>query len=264
MTDAVQVRLQEGIARILLNRPEALNAVDGDLARELAERLGTVSLSNEVKAVVITGKGRAFCAGGDLRWVREFPEGPDAGLHELAGIFHRSIIEIRQMDKPVIAAINGVAAGAGFSLALACDFRIMAEKAVLRQAYTSAGLSIDGGGSFTLPRLVGLGRALEIAAFDPVIESRQALEWGLVTRVVDEGRAEPEAVAVARDLMTRSLTSFAGSKRLLGDSFDRPLEVQLERERSSLVSCARLPDGREGIQAFTEKRKPVFGRSDPP
>ncbi len=162
------------------------------------------------------------------------------------------------MDKPVIAAINGVAAGAGLSLVLACDFRVMSDVTFLRQAYTAAGLAIDGGGTFTLPRLVGSARALEIAAFDPAIDARRALEWGLVTRVVKEGLVMAEALAMAGDLMARSLTSFAWSKRLLRDSFERSLEVQLEREREAIATCAGLPDGREGIQAFIEKRKPAF------
>ncbi|MGA2074862.1 MAG: enoyl-CoA hydratase-related protein [Terriglobia bacterium] len=261
MSEAVQVDHEEGIAKILLNRPEALNALNDDMARKLSERLGAMAVDAEVRAIVLSGRGRAFCAGGDLRWVQEFPGGSAAGLHKLAGLFHRSIIEIRRMDKPVIAAINGVAAGAGFSLALACDFRVMAQGAVLRQAYTAAGLAIDGGGTFTLPRLVGLARALEIAAFDPTIDSLKALNWGLVTRVVEDSRVESEGVEMARDLIARSLTSFSWSKRLLSDSFDRPLEVQLEREREGIVTCAALPDGREGIRAFTEKRKPVFGQA---
>jgi 2-(1,2-epoxy-1,2-dihydrophenyl)acetyl-CoA isomerase len=259
MADALKVEILDGVAHVRLDRRAALNALDADLAVALAEGLGSLTLDRRVKAVILSGEGRAFCSGGDLRWALAFPGGAAAGLHHLAGAFHRSIVEIRRMPKPVIAAINGVAAGAGFSLALACDFRVMAEAAVLRQAYTTSGLSIDGGGTFTLPRLVGLARALEIAAFDPVIDARAALEWGLVNRVSQD--AEAEAEAMARQLLGRSLTSFAWSKRLLGDAFDRPLEVQLERERAGIVACAGLPDGEEGIRAFTEKRKPVFGRA---
>ncbi len=258
MADALKLEARDGIARVRLDRPAMLNALDTDLALALAEGLAGLTLDRRVKAVIVTGEGRAFCAGGDLRWAQAQPGGPAAGLHQLAGAFHRAIAEIRHMPKPVIAAINGVAAGAGFSLALACDFRVMAEGAALRQAYTTAGLSIDGGGTFTLPRLVGLGRALEIAAFDPVIDARVALEWGLVNRLAQD--AEAEAEAMSRDLLGRSLTSFAWSKRLLSDAFDRPLEVQLERERAGIVACAGLPDGEEGIRAFTEKRKPFFGR----
>jgi 2-(1,2-epoxy-1,2-dihydrophenyl)acetyl-CoA isomerase len=163
------------------------------------------------------------------------------------------------MNKPVIAAVNGIAAGGGFSLALACDFRIMDKSAVLRQAYTSNGLSIDGGGTFTLPRLVGLARALEIVAFDRPISSQQALAWGLATKVVEDGHSVKEAVEMACELAGGSLNSFGWSKQLLTDSFDTAFEAQLERERAGLRSCAAHPDGKEGLQAFVEKRKPAFG-----
>ena len=162
------------------------------------------------------------------------------------------------MSKPVIAAINGIAAGGGFSLALACDFRVMAESAVLRQAYTSNGLCVDGGGSFILPRLVGLARALEIMAFDQPISSEQALSWGLVTKITQDGKALEEAMIMARELIKGSLHSFGWSKKLLTDSFNSSLETHIERERRGLSSCAAHPEGKEGLTAFAEKRKPVF------
>jgi 2-(1,2-epoxy-1,2-dihydrophenyl)acetyl-CoA isomerase len=163
------------------------------------------------------------------------------------------------MKKPVVAAVNGVAAGGGFSLALACDFRVMDESAVLNQAYTSAGLCIDGGGTFTLPRLVGYARALEIAAFDKPISASRALDWGLVTTVVANGQALAEAVTMGRDLADRSLNSFAWTKKLITDSFNTPFEAQIEMERSALEACADHPDGQEGLKAFSEKRNPRFG-----
>jgi 2-(1,2-epoxy-1,2-dihydrophenyl)acetyl-CoA isomerase len=162
------------------------------------------------------------------------------------------------MRKPVVAAINGIAAGAGFSLALACDFRIMEKSAILRQAYTSNGLCIDGGGTFTLPRIVGLARSLEIAAFDNPISSHQASEWGLVTKVVDDGKALEEAVNMLNILAKGSLHSFGWSKKLLTDSFSNSFESHLELEREGLSACADSPDGQEGLNAFVEKRKPSF------
>jgi 2-(1,2-epoxy-1,2-dihydrophenyl)acetyl-CoA isomerase len=164
------------------------------------------------------------------------------------------------MSKPVIAAVNGVAAGGGFSLALACDFRVMAKSAMLRQAYTSSGLCIDGGGTFTLPRLVGLAHALEIVAFDKPISSEQALSWGLVTKVVEDGRAVEEASKMAHELAKISLHSFGWCKALLTDSFNAAFETHIERERLGLSTCAAHPDGQEGLKAFSEKRKPVFNR----
>jgi 2-(1,2-epoxy-1,2-dihydrophenyl)acetyl-CoA isomerase len=134
----------------------------------------------------------------------------------------------------------------------------MAESAVLRQAYTSNGLSIDGGGTFALPRLVGYARAMEIVAFDAPIPARQALEWGLASKVAADGKAVEEAVALADRIASGSLHSYGLSKRLLGDAFDTPLEAQLERERAALAACGAHADGQEGIRAFVEKRKPVF------
>jgi 2-(1,2-epoxy-1,2-dihydrophenyl)acetyl-CoA isomerase len=162
------------------------------------------------------------------------------------------------MRKPVIAAVNGVAAGGGFSLALACDFRVVAQSAILRQAYTSSGLCIDGGGTFTLPRLVGLARAMEIVAFDKPISSEQALAWGLATKVVEDGRVLVEAWEMACELVEGSLHSFGWCKQLLTDSFHTAFETQIERERIGLSSCAAHPDGQEGLRGFAEKRRPIF------
>ncbi|MBM3301585.1 MAG: enoyl-CoA hydratase/isomerase family protein, partial [Deltaproteobacteria bacterium] len=142
----------------------------------------------------------------------------------------------------------------------ACDFRVMGESASLRQAYTSNGLSIDGGGTFTLPRLVGLARALEIAAFDKPISAKQALQWGLVTRVVPDDKTVEEATQMAEELAGKSLQSFGYAKQLLNDSFGTSLESHLEQERACLRSSAAHPDGQEGLLAFVEKRKPQFNR----
>jgi 2-(1,2-epoxy-1,2-dihydrophenyl)acetyl-CoA isomerase len=162
------------------------------------------------------------------------------------------------MRKPVVAAINGIAAGGGFSLALACDFRVMETSAILRQAYTSNGLSIDGGGTFILPRIVGFSRALEIAAFDNPISSKEALELGLVTKVVEDGRSKEEALDMLNRLTKRSIHSYGWSKKLLFESYKNAFESQLESEREGLAECANHPDGAEGLQAFIEKRKPSF------
>jgi 2-(1,2-epoxy-1,2-dihydrophenyl)acetyl-CoA isomerase len=246
------------IATVALNRPKAYNSFDLETITMFSEHLINLAADSTVKAVVITGEGKAFCSGGDLKWVYEWPEGYSAAFHNLAARFHQSILEIRRMRKPVIAAINGVAAGGGFSLALACDFRVMEKSAVLVQAYTSSGLCIDGGGTFTLPKLVGLAKALEIAAFDKPIGAEQALKWGLVTKVVENGNALETSLTMAQDLTRRASESFAYSKQLMTDSFSNSFEAQLEMERAALRSCGSLPDGQEGILAFFEKRKPVF------
>ena len=243
---------------VTLNRMEAYNAFNLEMITVLASNLIELAMDDAVKGIIITGKGKAFCAGGDLRWASEFAQRKGASFHTLAAQLHQSIAEIRRMKKPVVAAINGIAAGAGFSLALACDFRIMEKSAILRQAYTSNGLCIDGGGTFTLPRIVGLARSLEIAAFDNPISAKEALEWGLVTKVVDDGKALSEAINMLNTLAKGSLNSFGWSKKLLTDSFSNSLESHLELEREGLSSCADSPDGQEGLKAFVEKRKPRF------
>jgi len=258
MGEKVELRRDGQIAQLLLNRPEVYNAVDLDMAQQCVNYVISLSADNSVRGVVISGEGKAFCAGGDLKWALSFPHGPSAAFHELAARFHQMVLEIRRMRKPVIAAVNGIAAGAGFTVALACDFRVMARSTVFQQAYTSNGLCIDGGGTFTLPRIVGLARALEIAAFDRPISSEQALAWGLTTEVVEDGQALEEAMNMARELANRSLSSFGWSKHLLTDSFNTSFETHIERERVGLCSCAEHPDATEGMRAFVEKRKPVF------
>ena len=239
---------------LTLNRPDRLNALDLDLATALAEAVTRCRHDPAVRAVVLTGADPAFCAGGDLRWVAAHPAGLPAGFYQLAGQVHVAILEIRRIPKPVIGALNGVAAGGGFSLALACDFRVMADTARLRQGYTSNGLCLDAGGTFTLPRLVGLARALEIAAFDEPIDAEQALDLGLATRVTSGPNVVPEAISMAEQLAQRSVNAFGEVKALLMDSFDTPLEAQLEAERRGIAASATHPEGRDRVTAFLAKR----------
>lgn len=263
MSDPILTQQHENILQITLNRPEAYNALNLDMMKMLGEALASAAANPTVKGVFISGSGKAFCAGGDLKWISQQTEGAGSVLYQLAPQFHLSITEIRRMEKPVVAAINGIAAGGGFSLALACDFRVLAQSAILRQAYTSSGLSIDGGGSFTLPRLVGLARAMEIMAFDRPISASQALAWGLVTKVVPDEEVLSESHAMLNALASTSLHSFAWSKKLMIHSFNTTLETQLELERQGISDCAAHPDGQEGIKAFVEKRKPAFSRLSP-
>ncbi|MBI4761150.1 MAG: enoyl-CoA hydratase/isomerase family protein [Chloroflexota bacterium] len=258
MPASVLVQQHGVILEITLNRPEAYNAFDLEMVTALSEAMAVAATDNNIKGVLLTGAGKAFCAGGDLKWISQQAEAGGAVLHRLAPQFHIAIIEIRRMAKPVVAAINGVAAGGGFSLALACDFRVMAETAILKQGYTSNGLSIDGGGTFALPRLVGLARALEIAAFDEPISAAKAREWGLVTKVAPESEVRKEALAMLERLSQTALHSFGWSKRLFLESFHNTLETQLELERQGISACAAHPNGQEGLRAFAEKRKPLF------
>jgi 2-(1,2-epoxy-1,2-dihydrophenyl)acetyl-CoA isomerase len=248
---------EDAVVVITLNRPEVYNALDLEMVKTLAEKLTEVGSDETVRAVIITGAGKAFCAGGDLKLIQS-SKGEAAGIHQLVTYFHQGVREIRRMNKPVVAAINGVAAGGGFSLALACDFRVMARSAILRQAYTSSGLCLDGGSSFTLPRLVGLARSMEIVAFDKPMDSEQSLKWGLVTQVVEDEEVLDAARKMAATLAEGSAHAYGACKGLLTDSFNTPLEPQLENEGRSICTCAAHSDAQEGIQAFLEKRKPVF------
>ena len=258
MTDPILTQRQENILQVNLNRPEAFNALNLDMMEALGKTMASAAVDDSLKGVMLTGSGKAFCSGGDLKWISQQSEAPGSVLYRLAPMFHVAITEIRRMGKPVVAAINGIAAGGGFSLALACDFRVMGQSATMRQAYTSSGLSMDGGGSFALPRLVGLARAMEIMAFDQPISSAQALEWGLITKAVPDEEVGKEALVMLQGLAKTSLHSFAWSKKLMTESFTNTLETQLELERQGISDCAAHPDGQEGIQAFIEKRKPSF------
>jgi 2-(1,2-epoxy-1,2-dihydrophenyl)acetyl-CoA isomerase len=260
VSEQVQLEITSGIGVLTLNRPESFNAFHAPMIGNLAEKLLGLSSNADILGVVLTGAGKAFCTGADLKWLSACGRAPGAALHELAAVYHQAIMEIRRMPKPVVAAVNGLAAGGGFSMALACDFRVMAKSAILRQAYTSNGLSVDGGGTYTLPRLVGLARAMEIVAFDRPIPAEQALTWGLATEVVEEGQALNKALAIVREITKLPLSSFLASKKLLTDSFHTAFEHQLEKEREFLSWCADHPNGQEGVKAFVEKRRPVYNR----
>ncbi len=262
MEETVHCTWVESCAVLTLNRPEFYNAFGPEMISHLATTLADLAADSGIHGVVITGAGKAFCAGGDLKWLSTYPKGFGEAFRFLASRYHQAIVEIRRMPKPVVAAVNGMAAGGGFSMALACDFRVMEAPAVLRQGYTSNGLSIDGGGTFTLPRLVGLAKAMEIAAFDRPLSAEQALSWGLVTEVVPEGQAVARSLEMIGQIRTVSPFSFAASKRLMTDAYNTSFESQLEREREALAACADHPNGREGITAFLEKRKPLYSRRD--
>lgn len=257
MADCVLVEAIDRIAVVSLDRPSRLNALDLETASALSAALAHVGQTPQVAAVIITGRGRAFCAGGDLAWITRAGADAASAISQLADQFHQAIIEICTMAKPVIAAVSGIAAGGGFSLALACDFRVLSQDALFCHAYTSAGLSMDGGTSLTLPRVVGYARALDIAAFDEPILADRAAALGLATEVVD-GDPFDAAVTMARRLTQRSLAAFGMSKRLLTTTLRAELEQQLNRERDGIAEMLTTAEGVEGVSAFVEKRRPNF------
>ncbi len=249
--------VKDRVAVIKLNRPNEYNAMNYELMGEIARALEICMDNNDFRVVVITGAGKAFCSGGDLAMFHGYKDISEA-IRELTKLLHHVILGIRQNPKPVIAAINGAAAGGGFSLATACDLRICAESAKFIQAYTSSGLVPDGAWALTVPLLVGFGRAAEIAFMDPVIDAGKALEIGLVNYVVPDGGLEAFTMETAAKLSRGSFTAFAAVKENLNRAMLGLLETQLEQERQNMIRAGKTPDASEGIAAFLERRKPRF------
>lgn len=245
------------IARIELNRPDAANGMNDVMTRELAAVARRCDVPG-VKAVVLTGTGRFFCAGGDLKAVASSPMGPGAFVKSIADDLHQAMSIFARMDAVLITAVNGVAAGAGFSLGISGDLVLAAESASFTMAYTRAGLSPDGGASFYLPRIVGLRRAHELMLTNRTLTAAEAANWGLVNQVVPDGQLSEAANALAQKMAAGSRVSIAAVKKLLLMSFGNPLDAQLDLEAEQIGQCADGADGREGVDAFLNKRAPEF------
>ncbi len=251
--------LKDHIARITLNRPDAGNALDGEMGRELMQVSIRCSEDRAVRVVLLAGAGRMFCVGGDLKSFAAQGERLSAHLKELAGMLHMAISRLVRMDAPLIVAVNGAAGGGGMSFVLAADLVLAAESAKFTLAYTRAGLSPDGGSTYFLPRIVGVRRALELALTNRVLTAREAQDWGLVTRVVPDAALAAEAQTLATQLAAGATHAFGAAKRLLHHSFAESLETQMELEAQAIAEQARGADAREGIAAFIAKRAPRFG-----
>ena len=247
----------DGVAWLVLNRPDAGNAVDLALARDLMHATIACSGDRGVRAVLLTGAGRNFCVGGDLRSFAAQDPLPNH-LKEVTTYLHAAVSRLARMDAPVVAAVQGSAAGAGMSLAIAADIVLVAESARFVLAYTRIGLSPDGSASFSLPRLVGLRMALDLALTNRPVSAAEAVASGLATRAVSDGDLLDEAEQVARQLATGPTAAFGAAKRLLRESIEHSLETQLELETQALCANAASADAREGITAFLEKREPRF------
>lgn len=246
------------VARITLNRPDAANSLNAEMARELAHAAIRCSEDRAVRAVILTGAGRMFSGGGDLKSFAAQGERLPSHLKEVAGNLHAAISRFVRMDAPVIAAVNGSAGGAGFSLCLFCDLVLAAQSAKFVLAYTRSGLSPDGGSTFFLPRIVGVRRALELALTNRVLSADEALAWGIVTRVVPDASLQAEADRLAAELAAGATAAFGAAKRLIHHGFSESLETQMELEAQAIAAQARTPESREGIAAFIAKRAPRF------
>jgi 2-(1,2-epoxy-1,2-dihydrophenyl)acetyl-CoA isomerase len=248
----------EQVATITLNRPDAFNAFNLALGREIFEAVLEVDDDPDVRCVVLTGAGKAFCAGGDVKDFADNLPRIGALVKELTTYLHGAVSRLCRSDKPVVMAVNGVAAGGGLSLALAGDVVVAAESARLTMAYAKIGATPDGSSSYFLPRLIGLRRAMEFYLTNRVLSAREALEWGLVTRVVPDAELGTTVASLARELAQGPTKAFGGAKRLLHQSTWESLETQMELESQAIAAMGRTEDFRGGVTAFANKKTPTF------
>jgi 2-(1,2-epoxy-1,2-dihydrophenyl)acetyl-CoA isomerase len=255
---SILLEIADRVATITLHRPDRLNAFDEAMHAQLAQALDRIELDRAIRAVLLTGAGRAFCAGQDLA-ERQMGGASELDLGAtLDRLYNPLIRRIQRLERPVLCAVNGVAAGAGANLALACDIVLAARSASFIQAFCRLGLVPDSGGTFVLPRLVGPARAMGLAMLGEPLPAEQAEAWGLIWRCVDDGRLMDEAYGLAAHLATQPTRGLGLIKRALHASAGNGLDEQLDLERDLQREAGRTEDYQEGVAAFLEKRKPVF------
>jgi len=250
----VELAREGAVLTITLNRPDVLNAFTRETHKAFRAALKEAS-ADETRAVVVTGAGRGFCVGQDLQ---EFREGADDVADRLRGAYHPTILAIRRLEKPVIAAVNGVAAGGGLSLACACDIRIASDKATFVPAFINIGLIPDMGGTFFVSRLLGYARAFEWLTSGRRLSAAEAHSWGLVSEVVEDDKLEARAAEAAATLAAMPTRGVGMTKRLLDGADARRIEEQLDLEAQLQAAAAQTEDFAEGVAAFLEKREPRF------
>ena len=254
----ILVTVEDGIGRILLDRPEAGNAIDLSLAKALLAAAIRCETDPSVRCIVLTGKGRLFCAGGDVQLLAGAGERRPEVLSELISVFHAAVQRLARASKPVVTLVNGPAAGAGFSLALLGDVVIAARSAHFTAAYGAIGLTADGGLSCLLPRLVGLRKAQDIMLTNRRIKAVEAEAIGLATWIVDDESLGQEGGRVAKALADGPVAALSATRALLYDGFGASLETQLDRELRSMVTAGGAAECEEGLAALIEKRDPNF------
>ena len=249
---------RDGVATITLNRPDAFNALSLGLGRELFHAALEVDEDPAIRCVVVTGAGRAFCAGGDVKDFVDNLERIGVLVKELTTYLHGTVSRFCRSDKPVIMAVNGVAAGGGLSFALSGDLVVAAESARFTMAYSKIAATPDGSSSYFLPRLVGLRRAMELYFTNRVLSAREALEWGLVTRVVPDADLATAVAALARELAQGPTLAFGGAKRLFHQGSHESLETQMELEAQAIAGSGITEDFEAGVTAFVQKKTATF------
>lgn len=256
---SILLQIEDGVALITLNRPAQLNSFNETMHLALADAMAQVESDDSVRCVLITGAGRGFCAGQDLsdRNVSSGAEAPDLGA-SIERFYNPLVRRIVAMEKPVICAVNGVAAGAGANIALACDLVIAAESASFIQAFCRLGLVPDSGGTWFLPQKIGQARAMGLALLGDKLPAQKAKDWGLIWDVAADDALAEQAMTLAKHLATQPTKGLARVKKAIRQSASNDLDTQLDLERDLQREAGTSPDYREGVAAFMEKRKPEF------
>jgi enoyl-CoA hydratase/carnithine racemase len=252
--------VKDGIATLTLNRPDRLNALGGTLRDDLHDAITRSAADPEVRVIVLTGAGKGFCAGGDVKAMNEAKEGqrPRSLDEKIAPGRDRTLLAMRDAPQPIIAAVNGAAAGAGMNLALACDLRIASSAARFSQAFVKRGLHPDWGGTYFLPRIVGMAKACELIFTGVIIDAAEALRLGIVSQVVAPEELLPTVHALARTIAAGPPIAIRLARRALYRNAEADLRSALEFETFAQNACFETEDAREGIRAFVEKRPPQF------
>jgi 2-(1,2-epoxy-1,2-dihydrophenyl)acetyl-CoA isomerase len=256
--ETVLYDVKEGVATITLNRPDAYNALNLTLARDLFHATLEADEDRAVRCILITGAGKAFCAGGDVKDFADNPQRIGILVKELTTYLHGAVSRLTRAQKPVIMAVNGVAAGGGLSFALSGDLVVATESAKFTMAYSKIAASPDGSSSYFLPRLIGLRRALELHYTNRVLSAREAMEWGLVNRVHPDGEFASAVGALARELAQGPTLAFGRAKLLFHQSTQESLETQMELEAQAIAECGHTEDFRNGVTAFAKKQAVTF------
>jgi 2-(1,2-epoxy-1,2-dihydrophenyl)acetyl-CoA isomerase len=256
-TPTVLVETRGSVAIVTLNRPDNANTLNLKMACDLLAAALICERTSEIRAVVLTGAGKHFCFGGDLRGMMSESEAVDAYLRELTSHLHSAIVHFARMNAPVVAAVTGTAAGAGVGLVAMADLAVAGRGSKFSLAYTGVGLTPDGSTSFLLPRAVGTKRAMELLLTNRALTADEALAWGLINQVTADGEVLNAALALADKLAAGPLRAFGQTKRLVGAALGA-LETQLTLESQAIAAQAKSAEGREGINAFLEKRKAQY------